>query len=109
MGRGRSSRVENALEVDSPFDITAVSEIGVEVLDALISLQVTDGHGENVFRASKYLTVSSTKSVAGTPSSGRRKRELRAARFDDPVREARFESSDVTFVPARLVRGRTRV
>lgn len=41
-------RVGNALEVGSPLDVTAIGEIGVEILDALIGLQVTDGHGENV-------------------------------------------------------------
>lgn len=51
--RRHSSRAENALEVGSPLNITAVDEVGVEVLDTLIGLQVTDGHGENVFRVSK--------------------------------------------------------
>lgn len=46
--RRRSSRAESTVEVSSPLDITAVGEVGVEILDAFIGLQVTDGHGESV-------------------------------------------------------------
>lgn len=106
--RRRSSRAENALEVGSPFDITAVGEVGVEILDTFIGLQVTDGHGENVFRASKQLTVSSTSQqrgplrlVAGRESCARPPQQDPRS---DAGRVARFESSDVTFVPARLPR-----
>lgn len=53
--RRRGSR-GNVLEVDSPVDVAAIGEIGVEILDALVGLQVTDGHSWNVSWTCKYLT-----------------------------------------------------
>lgn len=103
-------RAENALEVGSPLDITAVGEVGVEILDALIGLQVTDGHGVNVIPDVKIrLTVSSTswlrrplRLVAERESCARRE-------SDDHAEFTRRDSSGerVTSVPvAYLPRGR---
>lgn len=37
-----------APEVDSPVDVATVGEIGVQILDALVGLQIVDGHGEGL-------------------------------------------------------------